>query len=173
MIEAADSLVSKLIEEDGRGHSVQSVSQSHHRHMSQQVPLPNDSAVLPPPAPVIPQVPPPHQQAPVHTQHSGSPDIWFYRDPQGNVQGPFATTEMQLWLTQGYFSGGLLLRRECDRIFISLSEMGKLYGRNPFSAIQDTPTPPPLQVSPVSLPQPFFLSSNCIYEYVLMYFMCN
>jgi len=77
----------------------------------------------------------------------GSPDIWLYRDPQGNVQGPFASAEMSLWLNQGYFSGGLYLRRECDQVFITLSEMGKLYGRNPFVNLPDTITPPPLQVN--------------------------
>ena len=42
---------------------------------------------------------------------SASMDTWLYRDPQGSVQGPFATHEMAQWYSQGYFSGGLLLSK--------------------------------------------------------------
>lgn len=73
-------------------------------------------------------------------------DVWLYRDPQGSVQGPFPTHEMALWYSQGYFSANLLLRRECDKVFVTLLEMGKLYGRNPFAIHTDTPPPPPILV---------------------------
>ena len=33
--------------------------------------------------------------------------VWWYRDPQGVVRGPFSTTEMRAWSEKGYFSGGL------------------------------------------------------------------
>ncbi|GBG24893.1 GRB10-interacting GYF protein 2 [Hondaea fermentalgiana] len=36
---------------------------------------------------------------------------WFYRDPQGNVQGPFKSEEMREWLQHGYFNPDLLVRR--------------------------------------------------------------
>jgi hypothetical protein len=140
MTHQVDNLVSKLIEEER--HTVENVPNPHGsvRTMTQTQSIPVTpesslgSSVVTPAAQLHPTTP-------------GSQDIWFYRDPQGNVQGPFATTEMQLWLTQGYFSGGLLLRRECDRLFITLSEMGKLYGRNPFAVMHESPAPPPLQVS--------------------------
>lgn len=32
---------------------------------------------------------------------------WFYADPQGNIQGPFAGDEMKQWLEAGYFKGDL------------------------------------------------------------------
>ncbi|OXA59526.1 GRB10-interacting GYF protein 2 [Folsomia candida] len=83
-----------------------------------------------------------HQPA---SSPSGSMEVWFYRDPQGSVQGPFSTHEMGLWCSQGYFSGSLQLRRECDKIFITLLEMGKVYGRNPFAVADSSPPPPPIQ----------------------------
>jgi hypothetical protein len=95
----------------------------------------------------VPIAIPPLVPPPVVSPAPSSPDVWFYRDPQGSVQGPFTTQEMGLWYTQGYFSGKLLLRRECDKLFITLGEMGKIYGRNPFVPIPDSPIPPPLQVS--------------------------
>lgn len=47
---------------------------------------------------------------------------------------------------QGYFSANLLLRRECDKVFVTLLEMGKFYGRNPFAIHHDSPPPPPILV---------------------------
>ena len=32
---------------------------------------------------------------------------WFYRDPQGNVQGPFGAADMRQWLQGGFFSPAL------------------------------------------------------------------
>jgi len=79
--------------------------------------------------------------------HAASVDVWLYRDPQGSVQGPFPTHEMALWYSQGYFSANLLLRRECDKVFVTLLEMGRLYGRNPFAIHHESPPPPPILVS--------------------------
>lgn len=79
-----------------------------------------------------------------------SMEVWYYRDPQGSVQGPFSNPEMALWCSQGYFSGSLLLRRECDKIFISLAEMGKLYGGNPFLSTDNPPPPLSQDISPLS-----------------------
>lgn len=78
--------------------------------------------------------------------HTASMDVWLYRDPQGSVQGPFPTHEMALWYSQGYFSANLLLRRECDKVFVTLLEMGRLYGRNPFAIHHESPPPPPIMV---------------------------
>jgi len=74
-------------------------------------------------------------------------ETWLYRDPQGSVQGPFTSHEMAQWYAQGYFSGNLLLRRDCDKVFVTLSEIAKLYGRNPFSLHPTSPPPPPIGVS--------------------------
>jgi len=37
--------------------------------------------------------------------------MWHYKDPQGEVQGPFPAAEMTDWFEAGYFSGNLLVRR--------------------------------------------------------------
>jgi hypothetical protein len=41
------------------------------------------------------------------TAVAGDKKVWWYRDPQGVVRGPFSTTEMKAWSEKGYFSGGL------------------------------------------------------------------
>lgn len=42
---------------------------------------------------------------------------WFYRDPQGTVQGPFEAQEMQEWYKAGFFAPTLLIRREDEGQF--------------------------------------------------------
>ncbi|KAJ1962533.1 kinesin-like protein, partial [Dispira parvispora] len=42
---------------------------------------------------------------------------WYYRDPQGNVQGPFSPDDMQEWYTAGFFTPDLLVCRENDPTF--------------------------------------------------------
>ncbi|KAF8491294.1 hypothetical protein JB92DRAFT_2656198, partial [Gautieria morchelliformis] len=36
---------------------------------------------------------------------------WSYRDPKGNIQGPFTATLMQKWYDEGYFTSDLLMKR--------------------------------------------------------------
>ncbi|KAF8588470.1 hypothetical protein K439DRAFT_635379 [Ramaria rubella] len=36
---------------------------------------------------------------------------WSYRDPKGNIQGPFTATLMQKWYDEGYFTPDLLMKR--------------------------------------------------------------
>ncbi|CAH1394663.1 unnamed protein product [Nezara viridula] len=57
---------------------------------------------------------------------------WFYRDPQGEVQGPFTCTEMAEWFQSGYFTLNLLVRRACDPNYAPLGELIKLWGCIPF-----------------------------------------
>ena len=51
---------------------------------------------------------------------------WFYRDPQGNVQGPFERTEMKKWLDYGYFDLNLQVR--CGRGNGPFVPLGQLFG---------------------------------------------
>ncbi|XP_056148680.1 GRB10-interacting GYF protein 2 isoform X2 [Lampris incognitus] len=67
---------------------------------------------------------------------------WFYKDPQGEIQGPFSNQEMTEWFQAGYFTMTLLVKRGCDEVFQPLGEIIKLWGRVPFSP---GPAPPPLQ----------------------------
>ncbi|XP_068136781.1 GRB10-interacting GYF protein 2 isoform X3 [Hyperolius riggenbachi] len=57
---------------------------------------------------------------------------WYYKDPQGEIQGPFSNREMAEWYQAGYFPMSLLLRRVCDEAFQSLGDIIKLWGRVPF-----------------------------------------
>ncbi|XP_027020751.2 GRB10-interacting GYF protein 1 isoform X2 [Tachysurus fulvidraco] len=66
---------------------------------------------------------------------------WFYKDPQGEIQGPFSTVEMCEWFQAGYFSMTLLVKRGCDEGFQPLGDVIKMWGRVPFAP---GPSPPPL-----------------------------
>ncbi|XP_058037116.1 GRB10-interacting GYF protein 1 isoform X3 [Ahaetulla prasina] len=66
---------------------------------------------------------------------------WFYKDPQGEIQGPFTTQEMAEWFQAGYFAMSLLVKRGCDEGFQPLGEVIKMWGRVPFAP---GPSPPPL-----------------------------
>ncbi|XP_041377891.1 GRB10-interacting GYF protein 2-like isoform X2 [Gigantopelta aegis] len=72
---------------------------------------------------------------------------WFYRDPQGDTQGPFTPDEMAQWFSAGYFTMNLLVKRGCDERFQQLGELIKRWGRVPFLG---GPSPPPLLNNPVS-----------------------
>lgn len=77
---------------------------------------------------------------------------WFYRDPQGEVQGPFLASEMAEWCKAGYFTAGLMVRRACDERYTTLGELMKICGRVPFIP---GPSIPPLKLSePVIPPVP-------------------
>ncbi|PWA32915.1 hypothetical protein CCH79_00015544 [Gambusia affinis] len=68
---------------------------------------------------------------------------WFYKDPQGEIQGPFTTVEMCEWFQAGYFTMTLLVKRGCDEGFQPLGDVIKMWGRVPFAP---GPSPPPLLV---------------------------
>ncbi|KAJ8008412.1 hypothetical protein DPEC_G00104550 [Dallia pectoralis] len=68
---------------------------------------------------------------------------WFYKDPQGEIQGPFTTLEMCEWFQAGYFTMSLLVKRGCDEGFQPLGDVIKMWGRVPFAP---GPSPPPLLV---------------------------
>jgi len=48
---------------------------------------------------------------------------WMYRDPLGNVQGPFTALEMQEWFEAGYFDHALHVKREDAPFFEPLSAL--------------------------------------------------
>ncbi|XP_012534011.1 GRB10-interacting GYF protein 2 isoform X2 [Monomorium pharaonis] len=82
-------------------------------------------------------VPPPIGNQPSAVSSTSNQEKWFYRDPQGEVQGPFLASEMAEWCKAGYFSTGLLVRRTCDERYATLGDLIKMFGRVPF-----TPGPP-------------------------------
>ncbi|KAM6326508.1 GRB10-interacting GYF protein 2 isoform 8-T9 [Podargus strigoides] len=64
---------------------------------------------------------------------------WYYKDPQGEIQGPFSNQEMAEWFQAGYFTMSLLVKRACDETFQPLGDIMKMWGRVPF-----TPGPAPI-----------------------------
>uniref|UniRef100_A0A8C4R464 GYF domain-containing protein n=1 Tax=Eptatretus burgeri TaxID=7764 RepID=A0A8C4R464_EPTBU len=70
---------------------------------------------------------------------------WFYKDPQGEIQGPFTNQEMAEWFQAGYFTMSLLVKRGCDEGFQALGEVIKMWGRVPFVP---GPVPPPFLSDP-------------------------
>ena len=59
---------------------------------------------------------------------------WVYKDPHGNVQGPFTGLEMHEWYRGGYFHPTLDVKREDDTHFEPLQTLVKKIGnqREPF-----------------------------------------
>ena len=59
---------------------------------------------------------------------------WVYKDPHGNVQGPFTGLEMHEWYRGGYFHATLEVKREDDAHFDQLQTLVKKIGnqREPF-----------------------------------------
>ncbi|CAG8516527.1 1684_t:CDS:10, partial [Funneliformis caledonium] len=73
---------------------------------------------------------------------------WLYRDPSGNIQGPFSSQEMNEWYKGGFFVHSLLVKRVEDTAFEPLGALIRKTGddERPFSA----PIPgsrPPLTIS--------------------------
>ena len=58
--------------------------------------------------------------------------------------GPFSGSDMEDWLNMGFFPSTLLVRRECDEVFVSLAELATRWGRNPFKS---GPPMPPLRAA--------------------------
>lgn len=100
----------------------------------------------PPPPAALPQ-PSPSVAVPLDHENAQK---WFYRDPQGDTQGPFASNEMAEWFSAGYFTMDLYVRRGCDDKFSPLGELIKRWGRVPF--LPGPSAPPLLNVPPTSQP---------------------
>ncbi|KYN44879.1 hypothetical protein ALC56_00875 [Trachymyrmex septentrionalis] len=83
---------------------------------------------------------------------TGNPEKWFYRDPQGEVQGPFLASEMAEWYKAGYFTTGLFVRRTCDERYVTLGDLIKMFGRIPFTP--GPPIPPLKQLAEQVIPPP-------------------
>lgn len=88
---------------------------------------------------------------------------WLYRDPSGQVQGPFAATLMQSWYEGKYFTDDLMIRPEQQPDFRPLAEFAHKANNNPALFLspppnfdqRDQPEVPshtqPAQTGPVSL----------------------
>lgn len=119
-----EDFVSKLVVDEEPRKNVVPTSVSHPNvSMSNGIPAPPPN-IMPPPPPA--------------TQ-----EIWYYQDPQGDLQGPFLSSEMAEWFKAGYFTTTLFVRRQCDERFYTLGELVNLSSGNPFLA--SVPMAPPKQ----------------------------
>ncbi|ORX93137.1 hypothetical protein K493DRAFT_316136 [Basidiobolus meristosporus CBS 931.73] len=58
--------------------------------------------------------------ASIHDYHEAVPPHllrWLYKDPSGNIQGPFSPEDMHEWYEGGFFTPSLLVRREDEPMF--------------------------------------------------------
>lgn len=104
-------------------------------------------------APVVPPVPAAPLSPPVAIPHITPDTQWLYRDPSGQIQGPFPSHRMIEWYNGKYFPENLPLRREQDPFFEPLSTWKtKCAGQVPFIAYAKTPEPATASApAPVSL----------------------
>ncbi|OCF39763.1 hypothetical protein I317_06425 [Kwoniella heveanensis CBS 569] len=81
---------------------------------------------------------------------------WFYRDPNGQEQGPFTGTQMHDWYSHSYFTDDLPLRRASETSFRPLAELKTATGNavQPFlSPIRPRQMPPNLPIPIAALQQ--------------------
>ncbi|WWD21157.1 hypothetical protein CI109_105640 [Kwoniella shandongensis] len=81
---------------------------------------------------------------------------WFYRDPNGQEQGPFTGTQMHDWYSHSYFTDDLPLRRAHESAFQPLAELKVATGNavQPFlSPVRPRQLPPNLPIPIAALQQ--------------------
>ncbi|PVH99704.1 hypothetical protein DM02DRAFT_614780 [Periconia macrospinosa] len=81
-------------------------------------------------SPAASQPPPPQQRTMVMPDRMR----WIYRDPSGNIQGPFSGLEMHDWYKAGFFSPELLVKKQEDADYEPLLQLIRKIGnsREPF-----------------------------------------
>lgn len=86
------------------------------------------------------RLPPPSSKTPLVSADTK----WYYRDPSGQIQGPFPTKKMLHWYSRKYFPETLPLRRAQDILFEPMSEWkSKCGGVCPFEIaeiVDESPT---------------------------------
>ena len=71
--------------------------------------------------------------APIMLPPSLPEPMWIYKDPHGNIQGPFNPAEMLQWFEAGYFPNSLLVKQTTDEYFEELGAyMDRFGGRVQF-----------------------------------------
>uniref|UniRef100_A0A0X3NQ32 PERQ amino acid-rich with GYF domain-containing protein 2 n=2 Tax=Schistocephalus solidus TaxID=70667 RepID=A0A0X3NQ32_SCHSO len=58
--------------------------------------------------------------------------MWHYLDSEGQLQGPFDDATMASWFIAGHLPITLQVRRQCDKVFLPLSDFLARLGRFPF-----------------------------------------
>ncbi|KAG6891097.1 hypothetical protein C0995_014187 [Termitomyces sp. Mi166 len=69
---------------------------------------------------------------------------WSYKDPSGQVQGPFNAELMQKWFDDGYFTGDLPMKRtHLDTQWFTVDELVKRHGGTKIFVTPPAPAIPP------------------------------
>ncbi|CAF0764483.1 unnamed protein product [Didymodactylos carnosus] len=63
---------------------------------------------------------------------------WYYKDPQGNTQGPFSSQDMERWFSAGYFTILLPVKRIGDMHFTTIRDLTEKLGHLPFTTASGT-----------------------------------
>lgn len=147
MQEVADDLVAKLMLDEEAPNSknsfnLNSLQRSIENDMKTQSTFNLQSNLLPNSLLGSQQPPPPPPNL------NAGQEKWYYRDPQGDVQGPFLASDMTEWYRAGYFSVTLLLKRQCDERFFTLGELVKLCGNAGTAPFAKTLRLPPVKTNP-------------------------
>ncbi|ODN95845.1 cytoplasmic protein [Cryptococcus wingfieldii CBS 7118] len=102
-------------------------------------------------APAVPSgvTTPLHEAQESQVEELGSID-WFYRDPNGQEQGPFKGAQMNDWYSHSYFADDLPLRRSSETAFRPLSDLKAATG----STLQPFLVPARQRQLPPNLPIP-------------------
>ncbi|KAJ0731210.1 putative chromatin regulator PHD family [Helianthus annuus] len=58
-------------------------------------------------------------------------DMWHYRDPSGNVQGPFSLLQLQKWNTSGYFPADMRIWADLEADSLLLNNVLQEHFHNP------------------------------------------
>ena len=88
------------------------------------------------PSPQYGRSPEPSQPPPAQQRQMVMPDRirWIYRDPSGNMQGPFTGLEMHDWYKAGFFSPELQVKKVEEKDYEPLAQLIRRIGnsREPF-----------------------------------------
>ena len=81
--------------------------------------------------------------------------MWFYKDYEGRIQGPFNASDMQEWYAQSYLKNDLLVRREEEEEYRTLGEVIAEIGNSnePF-LVAPPKKPEPVAAPPEQAPPP-------------------
>ncbi|KAJ9515891.1 hypothetical protein QJQ45_016933, partial [Haematococcus lacustris] len=97
-----------------------------------------------------PQAPPPVQQ--VMSVEAYLADAWLYKDPQGEVQGPFSRADILEWHSSGFFTQDLPVKSQTDPATSPFHPLGTFLKL--WAAIAEGRAPPQFRALQLSAGQP-------------------
>ena len=101
-------------QQHGQHPNINLANNAVHRMDPMMGPMAPQMAQQAPPPPVVQQ-----QQQPWFDSMTMD---WFYKDPNGQIQGAFSSRDMGEWSDLGYFKDDLLIRRSVDQQFLPLGQ---------------------------------------------------